>query len=185
MATSATSTSAPLSNAAKADTIGSDGVFTFTIEDLLANDAGGARENTFFFGKGTDGATLDSQQEYMDLHGITYDAASGLYTVTGGDFEYSVQIGGRGTFSTAQVDVAPHAGDSLFTENFDGYVEGAPLFGVVDLNTENEWSGAAHTELGANGYGGIEKAVTSGSTRRTRPARSTSRMSSPLGARRS
>src|SRR5262249_41615788 len=54
------------------------------------------------------------------------------------------------------VDVA-HAGDLLFSENFDGYVQLAdsPLFGVVDLNAKSGWTGAANTELGANGYAGI------------------------------
>jgi hypothetical protein len=48
-----------LSNAAKNDflTANEDGTFTFKIEDLLANDAGGAKAACFFFGHGTDQAT--------------------------------------------------------------------------------------------------------------------------------
>ena len=67
MATSPTSKSAPLSNAAKDDALGHDGDFTFTIADLLANDAGGARASTFFFGAGLD---QDDQAAYMADHGI-------------------------------------------------------------------------------------------------------------------
>jgi hypothetical protein len=54
-----------------------------------------------------------------------------------------------------------HVGASLFTENFDGLATNAanPQFAVVDLSAHG-WTGAAHTELGANGYGGI--ATTSG-----------------------
>ena len=93
MATSPTSKSAPLSNAAKDDALGSDGDFTFTIADLLANDAGGAKANTFFFGSGDNGGL--TQAQYMSAHGIVANL-DGSYTATGGDFEYSVQIG-RGT----------------------------------------------------------------------------------------
>jgi hypothetical protein len=161
MATSPTSKSAPLSNAAKDDALGADGVYTFTIADLLGNDAGGANHlgtGQFFFGSGTDRA---HQSEYMAAHGIV-DNGDGTYTLTAGaiDFQYSVQIGNRGTWSTANVDVTapvPHAGDNLFAENFDHADPVAnPLFAVVDLNAESGWTGAAHTELGADGYGGID-----------------------------
>src|SRR5262249_25743131 len=52
--------------------------------------------------------------------------------------------------------------------NFDDYDgqfyadNGVPQFAVVDLDARNGWSGATHTELGANGYGGIPE--TSGNT---------------------
>jgi hypothetical protein len=167
MGTSPTSTSAPLSNAAKADTIGFDGDFTFTKADLLANDAGGARANTFFFGHGDNGGL--TQEQYMTLHGITYDVASDTYTAHGGDFEYSVQIGNKGTYSTAQVDVAEaHAGAELFSENFDGYTgqtfktNGVVASAEVDLAAQHGWTGtenggAAHTELGVTDVlGGID-----------------------------
>jgi len=166
VATSPTSKSAPLSNAAKDDALGADGHYTFTIADLLANDAGGANHlgtGQFFFGSGADQL---HQSEYMAAHGIV-DNHDGTYTLTAGaiDFQYSVQIGNRGTWSTANVDVTapvPHTGDNLFTENFDGYNgqyyqdNGTTVFGVVDLNSENGWTGATHTELGADGYGNID-----------------------------
>ena len=37
-------------------------------------------------------------------------------------------IGNKGTWSTAHVDVAPHAGDSLFTENFDNYSPNSAVY---------------------------------------------------------
>src|SRR5262245_61921047 len=126
MATSPTSKSAPLSNAAKDDVLGADGNFTFKISDLLANDAGGANKSgtAFFFGTAQD---QFHQAEYMAAHGI-HDNGDGTYTRTSGafDFDYSVQIGNKGTWSSAHVDVtapvpAPHLGNALFTENFDGY----------------------------------------------------------------
>ena len=157
MGTSPTSQSAPLSNAAKDDVLGANGTFTFSIKDLLANDAGAAAkiniDTQFFFGSGLD---QNDQETYMLSHGITKNP-DGTYTVSGGDFEYSVQIGNKGTWSTAHVDVAAHAGETLFTENFDGYVNNAdnPLFGVVNL-TGSGWTGGSSTELGADGYGGIQ-----------------------------
>src|SRR5262245_61803466 len=104
MATSPTSKSAPLSNAAKDDVLGSDGNFTFKISDLLGNDAGGAKASTFFFGSGLDGSDKAHQDAYMAAHGI-HDNGDGTYTLTGDaiDFQYSVQIGNKGTWSTADV----------------------------------------------------------------------------------
>jgi hypothetical protein len=76
-----------------------------------------------------------------------------------------VQIGNKGTWSTAAVDVTPpvpHAGTDLFTENFDGYNgqtyfdNGVPVFQTLDLNAAHGWAGAQNSELGANGYGTIE-----------------------------
>jgi hypothetical protein len=163
MGTSPTSKSASNSNAAKDDALGVDanGHVTFTIAQLLANDAGGANKlgvGQFFFGSGHDNDSPLAQQLYMTTHGII-DNHDGTYTAALGDFDYSVQIGNKGTWSTAHVDVAPHAGGNLFTENFDGYTN-APQFDVVDLHTKNDWSGASHSELGASGYGNI--AATSG-----------------------
>ena len=79
-----------------------------------------------------------------------------------------MQIGNKGTWSQADVDVTapepevtPHLGVNLFTENFDGYadddVSPNDLFAVVDLNAKSGWTGdgAGHTELGADGYGTI------------------------------
>jgi hypothetical protein len=168
MAQSPTSNSTPLNNAAKDDAVGLDGNYTFTIADLLANDPGGAAkvdvDTQFFFGSTPEDQA--NQAQYLLDHGIT-DNGDGTYTIEAGatDFQYFVQIGNKGTWSIADVDVTapvPHAGDLLFWEDFDGYINNVdnPLFGVVDLNVANDWTGAAHTELGANGYGGI--ATTSG-----------------------
>ena len=95
--------SAPLSNAARDDVLGADGTYTFSIADLLGNDAGGARPGTFFFGSGED---QNNQVQYMLDHGITKNG-DGTYTLTSdaNDFKYSVQIGNKGTWSTADVDV--------------------------------------------------------------------------------
>jgi hypothetical protein len=173
MATSPTSQSAPLSGAAKDDTLVAS--TNFTIADLLANDPGGAAKvNTdtqFFFGTAED---QDDQAAYMAAHGII-DNGDGTYTLTGNasDFQYMVQIGNKGTWSLADVDVAPgepvvdpHLGDNLFTENFDGYgadtqqtyydPPGTAVFAAVDLNAANDWTGASSSELGADGYGDIE-----------------------------
>jgi hypothetical protein len=52
------------------------------------------------------------------------------------------------------------SGENLFTENFDGYKgtsiidNGGEVARVVDLG-QSGWTGATHTELGAEGYGGI------------------------------
>src|SRR5262245_51674618 len=138
MPTSPTSKSAATSGAAKDDKIGLDGNLTFTLQDLihdlLANDPGGAAKvdisNQFFFG--TTDWDRKHQAEYMEANGIV-DNGDGTFTITG-DFDYSVQIGNKGTWSQAHVDVA-HDGDLLFHENFDGYVNlaNAPQFGVVDM----------------------------------------------------
>ena len=128
MATSPTSKSALLSGAAKDDAVGLNGDYTFTIADLLANDPGGAAKvNTgtqFFFGDTA--ADRADQAGYLKAHGIQ-DNGDGSYTIKVGaedSFSYFVQIGNKGTWSQADVDVtAPlaHVGDNLFTENFDGY----------------------------------------------------------------
>ena len=103
-------------------------------------------------------------------HGIT-DNGDGTFTITDGghDFDYFVQIGNKGTWSQAHVDVTapvcePHAGDNLFTENFDGYAEtqqyfdppGNFVFATTNLDAADGWTGASYAELGADGYGGIE-----------------------------
>jgi hypothetical protein len=139
------------------DAVGLNGDFTFTIEDLLANDPGGAAkvdvDTQFFFGSTPEDQA--DQAGYLADHGIT-DNGDDTYTITGDgtDFRYFVQIGNKGTWSIADVDVTapPHAGDLLFSENFDGYIDNAdhPDWGLIDLNAENGWTGAAHTELGAN-----------------------------------
>src|SRR3954470_19273786 len=108
MAQTPTSKSATTNNAAKDDILGADGDFTFSIEDLLANDPGGANKigiDQFFFGSGAD---QKDQTNYMTQHGIV-DNHDGTFTAKLADFDYSVQIGNKGTWSTAHVDVAPHA----------------------------------------------------------------------------
>jgi len=182
MATSPTSKSALLSGAAKDDVVGLNGDYNFTINDLLANDPGGAAKvevsKQFFFGDAAPGGGIPSiadQVTYLAQHGITanlsvdgksfvsFDIGAGAT-----DIQYFVQIGNKGTWSQGDVDVhGPHVGDNLFTENFDGYDgikyddQGVPLFEIANLDTQHGWTGAANSELGANGYGTI--ATTSGS----------------------
>jgi hypothetical protein len=172
MATSPTTQSALLSGAAKDDAVGDNGETSFTIADLLANDPGGAAkvniDTQFFFGDSAD--DRDNQAQYLAEHGITYDEATNSYIIgpNATDFNYFVQIGNKGTWSVADVDVTappaePHAGDMLFEETFD-YSGTVPLVdpatnttvaGIIDLSAANGWSGAGYTELGASGYGGI------------------------------
>jgi len=170
MATSPTTKSALLSGAAKDDMLGQDGDFIFSIKDLLANDPGGAAKldltKQFFFGDSA--SDQNNQGAYLTAHGIT-DNHDGTYTIGAGatDFNYFVQIGNKGTWSTASVDVTapvPHAGDLLFEENFDGASKSATMIAdpsngetvarVVDL-AESGWIGGQHTEEGVSGYGGI------------------------------
>jgi hypothetical protein len=179
MGQTTTSNSTLINGAAKADAIGGDGDFTFTIADLLANDPGGAAKvnlaTQFFFGDTA--ADQANQAQYLIDHGIT-DNHDGTYTLTADadDFHYFVQIGNKGTWSTAAVDVTapevviePHLGGSLFTENFDGYDSsvqqtyqdnGVDVFASVNLAAASGWTGSgsnpATSELGANGYGTIE-----------------------------
>lgn len=174
MAQTPTSNSALINNAAKDDALVVDSpTFTFTIADLLANDPGGAAKvnvaTQFFFGDPED---QFNQAAYMLAHGIV-DNGDGTFSLTGDaiDFEYMVQIGNKGTWSQADVSVTlpepdPHSGDTLFVENFDGYGEdtqttyfdppGTAVFASVDLNSASGWTGAANSELGADGYGDIE-----------------------------
>ena len=168
---SPTSNSTPLNNAAKDDVISG---FTFSIADLLANDPGGAAKTAAQFFFGDTAADRDDQAGYLADHGITNNG-DGTYTINAGaeDFSYFVQIGKNGTWSQGDVDITapvPHLGDALFTENFDGYGaetqqtyfdNGEAVFAAVNLNTASGWTGtanggAANSELGADGYGGIE-----------------------------
>jgi hypothetical protein len=172
MPTSPTSQSALLSGAAKDDVVGLTGT-TFTIADLLSNDPGGAAKvnvgTQFFFG--STAADQANQAGYLAAHNITNNG-DGTYTINDNstDFQYFVQIGNKGTWSQADVEVNTpeakgHLGDSLFTENFDGYTEetqttyfdppGTAVFASVDLNAASGWTGAQNSELGADGYGSI------------------------------
>ena len=123
MAIKLPSLKANTNNAAKNDHLGDDGDFVFTIDDFIANDPGGANKNAnFFFGDTENDRT--HQAEYLQAHGII-DNHDGSYTLTSSaiDFKYFVQIGGNGTWSTADVDVTAPACDALLNgDNFDGYV---------------------------------------------------------------
>ena len=179
MGQTTTSNSTLINGAAKDDSVGGDGSFTFTIADLLANDPGGAAkvdtETQFFFGDTAEDQA--DQAAYLEAHNIT-DNGDGTYTIEAGatDFNYFVQIGNKGTWSTAAVDVTapeveidPHLGGALFTENFDGYDEsvqqtyqdnGVDVFASVNLTAASGWtdsgSNPANSELGADGYGTID-----------------------------
>jgi hypothetical protein len=158
MAKSPTDKSAQTSGAAKDDVVGAHNDFTFTIHDLLANDPGGALKSgiigdapgsQFFFG--STAADQHDQKGYLEAHGII-DNHDGTYTLKSGsdtlDFDYFVQIGNKGTWSQAHVDVVdrPDApppvvhhgdGDLLFLENFDTYASSGNLshgsWGEVNL----------------------------------------------------
>jgi hypothetical protein len=155
MTTSPTSTSAPLSNAAKADYLDADG--NFTVADLLANDAGGANASTFFFGSGADAT---NQAAYMLNHGITLVSdVGGIKTyhfdnTTVDSFQYSVQIGHHGTWTTASVDLG-HAGDSYFSENFESYTTAGTWADATAGLVANGWSNlGAHDEVVNSNYTG-------------------------------
>ena len=124
----------PLSNnAAKDDAIGNDGVFITPTNhcspSVLANDPGGANKlaDHFFFGAtATADQGMTAQIDYLkNVAGFSYDAVNKVFTIDGtmNDFNYFVQIGNKGTWSEATVDVTashPHASDTaLFAENFD------------------------------------------------------------------
>lgn len=173
MGQTTTSTSVAVNNAAKDDTVTTS---IFTINQLLNNDPGGAMKTPpqFFFGDTA--ADQADQAAYMLEHGIfkISDLDGGTYGLLNGatDFSYFVQIGNKGTWSQADVDVnlppvlEPHEGGNLFVENFDGYTAetqqtyydppGVAVFASVDLNAASGWTGASYSELGADGYGTIE-----------------------------
>jgi hypothetical protein len=190
MATSPTSKSALLSGAAKDDAVGLNGDYTFTIKDLLANDPGGAAKadvtKQFFFGDAPVGGglpTIEAQKAYLASHGITANDAFTKFTIGADatDITYMVQIGNKGTWSTADVDVTaapapapePHAGDALFIENFDHAplqtftTNGKVTSATIDLVKEG-WTGTDHvdqfgfttvSEVGFNGVLGDIKAT--------------------------
>src|SRR3954447_20328291 len=185
MGTSPTTQSAQQSGAAKDDVVGLNGDLTFTIADLLANDPGGANKlaGHFFFGTiqwyADHNIVIDwahggvptqaNQDAYLATNGITTTDHI-TYTINAGatDIDYMVQIGNKGTWSVAHVDVA-HAGASLFSENFEGYatannvVNAGGAYEVVVANMANNnggqatggWTGdtASSVELGGANYG--------------------------------
>jgi hypothetical protein len=172
MAQTPLSNSTLLNNAAKDDLLGNDGVFSFTYDQLvaklLANDPGGAAKlaGHFFFGDdATDSHSIDAQTAYLATHDINL-GEDGLYHIGANatDISYFVQIGNKGTWSEANVDVTQnpgHLGDALFTENFDSY-SGTPLNNpvggtmvnlVTDLASQGWTNTGGHTELGVSGYG--------------------------------
>ena len=171
MAQTPTSNSTLLNNAAKDDAVGLNGDFNFTISDLLANDPGGAAkvniDTHFFFGDSAPLAggipTIAAQVLYLDGLGITAhlnDAGTSFvsFDIRPGadDFNYFVQIGNKGTWSTASVDVTapvPHASaTALFAENFDHTPTTQTFlnngtFVSADINLKGEgWTGTEHTD---------------------------------------
>src|SRR5262249_10527864 len=111
-----------------------NGDYTFTVDELLANDPGGAAKlgisgQVFFGDSGTRDQSATGQADYLASHGITKisDAVGGIYSIYSGasGFNYFVQIGNKGTWSEAHVDVAgtpppPFVPTLLFSDNFDG-----------------------------------------------------------------
>ena len=152
MATSPTTKSALQSGAAKDDAIGQDGHFTFTIKDLLANDPGGAAKvdvgTQFFFGDHPPGngiPTIAEQVAYLDKLGITAHLnESGTSFVSfdirpgAEDFHYFVQIGNKGTWSTATVDVT--APEPVVDQHHNGALAA-------------EWTFENHTQSGGDNVG--------------------------------
>src|SRR5262245_14488383 len=145
MAQTPASKSALTNGAAKDDHVGLDGDITFTIQDLLANDPGGAAKlgvaSQFFFGSNQD---FNAQKAYLDLHHINYDHdlmsfdRDTVFTLTSEstDIDYMVQIGNKGTWSEAHVDVtAPEPAPPVDTHHNGGLVA--------------EWNFENHTQ--ANG----------------------------------
>jgi hypothetical protein len=160
-ASSLSGTSYLLNNVAKDDTL--DGFSDFTKGDLLANDAGGVKATSFFFGIGA--ASQADQDAYMTAHGIVdnhdgtfgFDISSSSFT---GSFDYSVQTA-NGTWTTAHVNVA-HEGASLLTENFDTQTSD-PVWGYGDM-TQTGWTNnnGLQTELINQAYAGPHITATSG-----------------------
>ena len=117
MAQTPTSPSVAVNNAAKDDAVGLNGDYNFTIKDLLANDPGGAAKvdvtKQFFFGDAAPGSglpSIDAQVKYLAAHGITAHVQNGAFVsfdigVGATDINYFVQIGNKGTWSEAHVDV--------------------------------------------------------------------------------
>lgn len=155
-------------NAAKDDIVGGtideNGYYTFTIKSLFANDPGSVAKldfaKQFFFGEGA--YDQAHQAQYLSENHIVKvnDLDGGTYKVlAGSDFEYSVQIGNKGTWSLADVDVAdapppppaPHTGDNLFTENFDEATittfqsSGVDTSASIDLKAVG-WTGTGHND---------------------------------------
>lgn len=145
MATSPTSKSATQSGAAKDDVVGLDGHYTFTIADLLSNDPGGAAKvdltKQFFFGDSID---LAAQKAYLDAHHIGYNADFSVFTINeaSDDFHYMVQIGNKGTWSQADVDVRAPAPPPIVVA--DTHHNGALVA---------EWTFENHTQAGGDNVG--------------------------------
>jgi hypothetical protein len=102
----------------------------------------------------------------LAAHHIT-DLGDGNYRIEVGatDFNYFVQIGNKGTWSVAHVDVTapepvvepePHAGEALFVENFDSYADTLDhgQWGTVNLTAPSEGPAAGHWWAKADGNGG-------------------------------
>src|SRR5262245_61883040 len=161
MAQTPTSKSAPINNAAKDDHVGGDGDFTFTIADLLANDPGGAAKvnvaTQFFFGdSGAGDHSIAAQKAYLDAHHILYNDAFTEFTLTSESdphgFNYFVQIGNKGTWSEAHVDItAPECSAENIVTN--------STFNGVTIPVGQDWAIApiaGWDNTGAGSGNGIE-----------------------------
>src|SRR4051794_35372505 len=103
-----TSQSALVNHAAKDVTVqlgdNHAGGFTFTEQQLLANDPGSAAFDAAHLGRLPDG--------------VTYDVNTHVFTVAGSGvdlngFDYTIRLA-NGTFSTAHASFTAHEGTSLF-----------------------------------------------------------------------
>ena len=174
MAQSPTSKQVSINNAAKDDLLGNDGVFHFTYDELvahvLANDPGSAgKSGGFFFGDAAFAAladhSVDAQIGYLkNTVGFDYNEQTKVFTIDSDtkDFSYFVQMGNKGTWSQANVDVqgqppeppkdTHHLGDQIAKWDFedtDAYpqVVNAPngwqnvAQWAIDNNANNSYSG--------------------------------------------
>jgi hypothetical protein len=115
MAQSPTSKQVPINNAAKDDLLGNDGIFHFTYDELvahvLANDPGSAgKSGGFFFGNAAMAAgdhSMAAQIAYLTSDAVGLNYKDGVFTIDADthDFSYFVQMGNKGTWSQANVDV--------------------------------------------------------------------------------
>jgi hypothetical protein len=125
-------------------------ILRFKVSDLLANDGGSVKDVTKQFVFGTTEADWADQTAYLTKHGIT-DNHDGTYTLTSGadDFQYMIQTGNKGTWSTANVDVTapepvvvdPHLSGNELLLNWDFEADKADnANSFVDLNTITDWT---------------------------------------------
>lgn len=162
-ASSLSGTSYLLNNVAKDDSL--DPTLDFTKSDLLANDAGGVKASTFFFGQAVGGqapnqATYELTHGIIDNHDGTFSFDTSNVTLLTQGFDYSVQTA-SGTWTTAHVSVG-HQGAELFSENFDTQTQD-PVWGVGDM-TSTGWTynNSNQAEIVNTAYTGPHITATSG-----------------------